>query len=1063
MVFTKALRFCRFIDGLVPMKAFVRNTALLILLLFAQCLLAQKEFHFENFNIRNGLSSNEIRVVLRDKQGFLWVGTGNGLNRFDGRNFKVYLPNPKLKNTLRGAAVTGLGEDLKGRIWVANSKGIDVYNPITDDFSEFKLQHGSAVDYGFRNGCHMTFDRKGRAVITSAHHKIIIVEPDGQQRVLETPEVPIEHRPSVLRKQKGNKVFVSILKSDEEVWLSSDHGIFSLRLTDDHFTYHPLKGCKWLFGPGSLYYDAARERIWMSSFGNSFLYLEVKTGKWGQLSNDIKVKDYISGGQCIAPFGKDYIFLNAPGLYNQRTEVFTPTTHIPDDPFTFPLGNPLCTYTDFEGILWIGTTTGLVKLDPSLQGFKHHLLTAHPTFDYDNSVFDVFYEPQNQKLYATSFYVGGIYEYDPRTQKSVDLTANSKQKLAGTCKILRDSKGKTWVTANGTLYEADLVNRRFKPARSAPPPKGVWLEPVVPDMEEDADGNIWLAKWGVGPLFYDRKADLLSYLEGDNFRDDPNVAYMLCSDRSKQHIWMCTVGNGLFKYDIKTRRAETITQIVDQHGDTINIKDSNGIECDYKDRVWIATRQGLIMLTSKSRGVVFTESDGLANSQVEGMGKDQKGRMWIATASGISMVDPRTFEIRNFDERQGMKTDATLDCFSLLPSGELCSGTKKGFIQFHPDTILKKSPVSKPIITDLWINGRRLATPGKLTQNLHKLTLKPFQNFINIEFTSLTFTLPEEIQYSYYLEGRDKEWSIPGKSQLVNYSDLLPGPYKFCLKAKNKDGNWSKDITTLALIIKPPFWRTPWFIALINLAIGGLIYAAYRFRTWQIRKEERMKTEFNKRLAEVEMAALRSQMNPHFLFNCLNSINRFIQRNEPDAASAYLTKFSRLIRLVLDNSRSNMVTLRDELEALKLYIELESMRFVNRFTYQVQIAPELDTTAVEVPPMIIQPYVENAIWHGLMHKEAKPAEECYLEVRVFPEANALVVEIEDNGVGRATSRLLKSKSATAHKSHGMEVTAERIQMINEIYQTETSIVIEDLVSADGKAAGTKVRLTLPLE
>ncbi len=235
---------------------------------------------------------------------------------------------------------------------------------------------------------------------------------------------------------------------------------------------------------------------------------------------------------------------------------------------------------------------------------------------------------------------------------------------------------------------------------------------------------------------------------------------------------------------------------------------------------------------------------------------------------------------------------------------------------------------------------------------------------------------------------------------------------------------------------------------------------AYRFRIKQVRREEQMKTEFNKKLAEVEMAALRSQMNPHFLFNCLNSINRFIQRNEPDEASAYLTKFSRLIRLVLDNSRSDIVSLRDEMKALRLYVELEAMRFVGRFSYSIEIASDLDTSSIEVPPMLIQPYVENAIWHGLMHREGGGGQ---LIVRVYPWENRLYIEVEDNGVGRKMARELKSKSATLHKSHGMKVTAERIEIINEIYEAEATLRIEDLFSENGKAAGTKVKLSLPLK
>ena len=221
-----------------------------------------------------------------------------------------------------------------------------------------------------------------------------------------------------------------------------------------------------------------------------------------------------------------------------------------------------------------------------------------------------------------------------------------------------------------------------------------------------------------------------------------------------------------------------------------------------------------------------------------------------------------------------------------------------------------------------------------------------------------------------------------------------------------------------------------------------------------------MKNEFNQKLAEVEMAALRSQMNPHFLFNCLNAINRFIQRNEPDAASAYLTKFSRLIRLVPDNSRSNLVPLSQELEALKLYIELEAMRFTERFQYRIDISPEIDADAVDVPPMLVQPYVENAIWHGLMHKEDNDGQ---LPVKMYPYNGRLRIEVEDNGIGRQAAQELKSKSATTHKSHGMKVSSERIDLINQIYASRAKVAVQDLSNPDGSAAGTRGVLPLPME
>jgi hypothetical protein len=216
---------------------------------------------------------------------------------------------------------------------------------------------------------------------------------------------------------------------------------------------------------------------------------------------------------------------------------------------------------------------------------------------------------------------------------------------------------------------------------------------------------------------------------------------------------------------------------------------------------------------------------------------------------------------------------------------------------------------------------------------------------------------------------------------------------------------------------------------------------------------------FEQQLAEVQMSALRAQMNPHFIFNCLNSIQLYTTSNNSAKASEYLNRFSQLIRLVLENSRSERVTLSNELEALQLYLEMEAMRFKNKLRFTIDIPSSLDTDLIEIPPLLLQPYVENAIWHGLMHK----AEGGHVSVKVeMPVQDCLKITITDDGVGRAIAAELKSKSATRHKSFGMKLTGERITLINRLYQIHTQVKIHDLTDAEGKAAGTEVVLEIPI-
>lgn len=225
----------------------------------------------------------------------------------------------------------------------------------------------------------------------------------------------------------------------------------------------------------------------------------------------------------------------------------------------------------------------------------------------------------------------------------------------------------------------------------------------------------------------------------------------------------------------------------------------------------------------------------------------------------------------------------------------------------------------------------------------------------------------------------------------------------------------------------------------------------------RLEKEQKL-AAYKNRTADLEMMALRAQMNPHFIFNCLNSINRFILKNEPETASDYLTKFSRLIRLILQNSQARLVCLENELEALRLYVDMEVSRFERHFEYQITCDPDLEIEHIEVPPLVIQPYVENAIWHGLMHKGDKG----HLLIELHQEKNMLHCLITDDGVGRKRAAELKSKSASKNKSLGMQITAHRLELINALNEKATTVEVNDLVDALGEPCGTSVLLKIPV-
>ncbi|HZI55082.1 MAG TPA: histidine kinase, partial [Chitinophagaceae bacterium] len=221
---------------------------------------------------------------------------------------------------------------------------------------------------------------------------------------------------------------------------------------------------------------------------------------------------------------------------------------------------------------------------------------------------------------------------------------------------------------------------------------------------------------------------------------------------------------------------------------------------------------------------------------------------------------------------------------------------------------------------------------------------------------------------------------------------------------------------------------------------------------------EKTKAELEQETTDLEMKALRAQMNPHFIFNSLNSINRFILQNNKAQASVYLTKFSKLVRMILQNSQAALITLESELESLELYLDLEALRFNYQFAYKISVPKDMDIEVLKVPPLIIQPYAENAIWHGLMHKEEKGL----LDIEISQDGDNLFVKITDDGIGRKHAVALASKSATRHKSMGLKITADRIAMLDRLNGSHSPVTINDLVDANGNAAGTEVIIKMPV-
>ncbi|MET0464644.1 MAG: histidine kinase [Chitinophagaceae bacterium] len=301
--------------------------------------------------------------------------------------------------------------------------------------------------------------------------------------------------------------------------------------------------------------------------------------------------------------------------------------------------------------------------------------------------------------------------------------------------------------------------------------------------------------------------------------------------------------------------------------------------------------------------------------------------------------------------------------------------------------------------------------------------------------------------------------------------ELIQNEMQYTFDKKEDSLHFQNELLSQSNTLNKLQLRQQWLYSggalVLLLGLGGFLY--YRNRNKQVKlvlqlekeraEQKQRESEFERKVSDAALHSLRSQMNPHFIFNCLNSIKLYAVENNQEAATSYLGKFSRLMRLVLENSKSDRITLQQEVETLRLYIEMEAMRFKEKLHYKIDLGDNMDMDYIEIPPMLIQPYVENAIWHGLMPKENGGI----LLVSFRCGENNLKITVTDNGVGRERAAELKSNSATAHRSFGMSITHERIELINQMHNTNMSVIINDLYDDTGNAAGTEVIIDIPIE
>jgi signal transduction histidine kinase len=461
--------------------------------------------------------------------------------------------------------------------------------------------------------------------------------------------------------------------------------------------------------------------------------------------------------------------------------------------------------------------------------------------------------------------------------------------------------------------------------------------------------------------------------------------------------------------------------------------------------------KGILMLDGKKISH-FSNDQGLNSNYCESI-TIQNDSIFIGTRHGINLLrfdSSSAVSITNLSKTLGFPDQAAyalkvyLNRIYVLSDDGLTSHS----------LVEQNNPLQPPrvYIESLQANGISVPLNGKIEIPYN-------QNNVVIRFSCISFLSPNTNYFKYKLSGSDEDWKTTSASEL-NFASLQPGKYELRVIGFNALDIASGEPLTIAFTILPAWWNSTQFIVLSGFAIFLVVFFSIRYWIHLEKKKVREKEATLTQLAAVEMRALRAQMNPHFIFNSLNSIQHYILEQDKITAHSLLSRFSKLMRNVLDNSKEDHISLLKELETLKLYLDLEMIRFQDRFNYEIVIDPELETLTTMIPPMIIQPFVENAILHGVL---PKTTDDGFISIHLERREQSIFCSVRDNGIGRKKANELHQFSEDEHQSHGLSITRERLQLHNKAQKHQHPIEFEfhDLFDARGIAMGTRVEIIIP--
>ena len=809
-----------------------------------------KNIRLNHLSIEQGLSQSTVQCIAQDSSGFLWFGTQDGLNRYNGYNFDVYTPVPDNFSSISDNYIICLYVDKSGRMWVGTDNGLNKYNPSTDTFTAFKNNPGDTNSISSNIVSSISEDKTGNLWVgTKSGLNYFDKTKNEFTRYIHNNN----NKSSLL----SNLVYSTLIDSKNRLWVGTDKGmdLFDPKTkTFKHFIHNPNKINSIAgYRVNSIAEDHSGN-LWIGTFSgldkyeiqsNIFTHFKHLVPNSGNLSSDsIRVVYIDKKGVLWA--GTQKCGLN---YYDQADGVFKVLENSVVNSDESNDRQIRSLMEDREGLLWIGTfTSGIYKYNRMKKLFGFIKIIDKYGNDLEENDISAICKDQSDNLWIGSFFAG-IFQLNDKTGKVVHYqhTSSSNSLIHNFINVIfADQKGFIWIGTTEGLDKLNPKTNEFTHFKHRAADINSIGDDYINAIASDESGNLWLGLINGGMDKYDPVTNQFTHYEHDpdnsNSISSKGVNYLFFDDTGI--LWIGTNGSGLDRFDTKTGKFRHYVHEADNPNSLCHnvILDIYQFPEDINGSIWIASAGGGISLLNTITGKFknYSEKDGLANNEVYGILGDNDGNLWSSTNNGISKFNIAMQTFHNYNQSDGLQSNEfNQGSFFQSKEGKMYFGGKSGINSFFPDSIKYNSYNPQVVFTSFKDYNKPIKLKNAIWKT-NQIQLSYEDNILSFSFAALSYNDPEKNKFAYMLKGLNSKWIEKGTNNEVTFTNLPPGNYTLLVKGTNNDGIWSSHIASINIIILPPFWETWWFRSIILIFLTAIIVliVELRFRVVRLRNKK---------------------------------------------------------------------------------------------------------------------------------------------------------------------------------------------------------------------------------